>query len=173
MRLLLAVLAGILLVTFPLPALAVSDNVNVTINVAQVLVVEYTGDPVIMFDIGYDDLIEGSLGIMNSGDILWWANIAPWMISVERSEWQTDDGDPDFEFWLQVKYGPPDNDRWVTVLVNTHPDAPADWIFSEDLGLTTGHGVIQGVDWKVKELTWDVQPGTYWCTVYFTIEAII
>lgn len=166
-------MAGILLVTFPLPAFAVSDNVNVTINVAQVLVVEYTGDPVILFEIGNDDLIEGSLGIMNCGDILWWSNIAPWKITIERSEWQTDDGDPDLEFWLQVKYGPPDNDRWVTVLVNTHPDAPGDWIFSANLGVRTGYGIIEGVDWKIKELNRDVQPGTYWCTVYFSMEAII
>ena len=66
---------------------------------------------------------------------------------------------------LQIKYGPPDNDNWYTVYTHT-----TDWIEGD----SPGSGTFKGVDWKVKQIGWDDDPGppppgTYECTVTFTI----
>jgi len=158
-----------LLITIPLPVFAVSNDVDINVTINEIYKIEYTGDPTVHFEIGYDDFVEGSLGIVNHGDINWWANGFPWKITIERTFWDTDDGDEDLEFWLQVKSGPPINGDWTDVPVNTDPSAPADWIFSSDLGLEDGSGTILGIDWKIKELTWDMQSGLYWCTVTMNI----
>jgi len=150
-----------------LPASAATADVDVTITVGQIVQVEYTGDPTIYFDIDQNDINEGSEGQVNLGDINWWSNVPTWEILIERTYWDTNDGDPNLEFHLQVKYGPPDNDNWVTVPVVTYPDPPAVWIE----GSGVGTGTYEGIDWKIKDLTWDMQPGTYWCTVTISIVA--
>ena len=151
---------------FALPAYAVTD-VQVAVTIAEILEVEYTGDPVITFTIGCGDIQHGSKVMRDQGDVNWWSNTAPWKIMIERTEWDTDDGDPDLELWLQVKYGPPVNAPWTTVPVETDPNAPAVWIEGDE----AGSGTYVGVDWKVKGLNWGMQPGTYWCTVTISIVA--
>jgi len=160
-------LTGILFFSVQSPAYAIDEQVEVSVSIEPILIVEYTGDPNIYFEIDAGDLDEGSEGQVNLGNINWWSNVAPWKILIERTEWDTNDGDEDLEFWLQVKYGPPDNDDWTTVPVNTDPGAPAVWIN----GSTAGSGTYWGVDWKIKDLTWDMEPGTYWCTVTISIVA--
>lgn len=167
-----AMAAFVLLVFFPLLALAAvsDDELDITVTLGQIYAIEYTGGPVVQFVIECGDLEEGSMSIIDDGDINWWAGNYPWKITIERTLWDTDDGDQYLEFWLRVKSGPPDNGDWTTVPVYTDPSAPADWIFSEDLGLQDGSGTIEGIDWKIKELNWQMQPGFYWCTVTMTIE---
>jgi len=164
-RLAVSLILSACIVLISLPAYAESSDVEVTVAIEQILEVEYTGSPNIYFYIDENDLNEGSEGQVNLGDINWWSNVPTWEIRIERTEWYTNDGDPNLELWLQVKYGPPDNDNWITVPVNTDDNAPAVWIE----GSGVGTGTFEGIDWKIKELTWDMQPGTYWCTVTISI----
>ena len=159
-KLLLALMACALLLAFPLPAFAVAEQVDVTVTIGQILEVDYTGPDVIEFVIGLPELLKGSVMLENQGDLLWWSNTAPWYITVERTLWETKDGDPDLELRLQVKSGPPDNGPWTDV--ETYPTV---WIY----GNSTGTGMYEGVDWNINELTWDMQPGTYRCMVTMSI----
>ena len=166
-RVVTALLACPALFAGAIPAFAASDSVEVTVTVGQCLTLDYTGPDVIVFEIRLPDLRTGSKGKMDQGDLLWCSNTAPWYITVERTEWDTDDGDPDLELWLQVKCGPPNNTPWVTVPAETDPSAPAVWLEGD----STGSGTYVGVDWKVRGLTRDMMPGTYWCTVMISIVA--
>jgi hypothetical protein len=166
-RLVVALLLCGLAAATPMPALAEGADVGVSVAIPQAVELDYTGSDVIEFVLTLRDLAAGSKGQMNQGDLLWWSNTAPWYITIERTEWDSEDGDPDLELWLQVKCGPPHNTPWVTVPVETDPDAPAVWLEGD----STGSGTYEGVDWKVKDLTKDMQPGTYWCTVTISIVA--
>jgi len=161
---------------FASPAYA-DDDVDVTVTVSQILCVDYIPIPPytdnVVFDITLDDMIEGSLGIVNCGDIYWCSNIGSWKIQVHRSEWTLLGGGtpPYFGWYLQIKYGPPNNDDRLTV--ETYKQ---DWITSDDViewgQDPIGNGFVYGVDWKIKELRWEwTPPGSYVCTVYFTIIA--
>lgn len=146
----------------------IKDTVRIVVSVAGFLEVEYTGDPIIYFDVDEDDLNKGSKVRENLGDLNWGANVPQWKITVARTEWDTENGDPDQEFWLQAKYGPSDNNDWVTVPLYTEPDAPATWIE----GSGVGSGTYEGVDWKINDLDPDMEPGMYWCTVIIAIAEV-
>jgi len=171
----IALLALAMIFLSPTPALAVSDDVQVTVTVPGTFCIDYVprdpNEPDVVFLITCDDFQEGSVGMIDHGDIYWCANVAPWKITVHRSEWTVWSGSPDFGWYLQIKYGPPENDNWITV-----ETTPTDWVTSEEVEEwgypPIGTGVIPGIDWKIKELLieWS-PPGTYSCTVYFTIVA--
>lgn len=157
-----------LIICIPLPAFADSAEVDVTVTVPQTLCVFYTGGDVIFNLDCYDLHIEGSKGIVDQGDIIWCSSIAPWQVWVWRDPWYTVDGDQDLEFWLRIKWGPPQNDRWYTVGLYSEIDPEDPWLFGD----SEGSGTYEGVDWKLKNLSWDMQPGTYTTTVYFLIEGV-
>ncbi len=139
-----------------------SDSVEVTVTIAQIMIVEYTGDPNVTFTLSAADLNEGSKQLPNQGEINWWTNVAPWEIWIERTEWT-----PAVDIELQIKYGPPppppgqEHDNFQTIY--TYPTV---WVTGE----STGSGTYEGIDWKVRNFGWDTQPGTYTCTVTFSIE---
>jgi len=151
-----------------LPAHALSRDIRVCVSVKGILNCEYTGDPTIYFDINENDLMQGYKVRSDLGDLNWRSNYRNWFITVARTEWETDNGDPDREFWLQVKYGGDDNYNWVTVPSISDPEAPAVWI----QGNTIGCGTYTGVDWRINDLPQDMKLGMYWCTVIIAIEPI-
>jgi hypothetical protein len=163
-KLLMALIACALLVAFPFPAFAVTDTAQITVTVGPCLQVEYTGPDPIVFHVTKKELDEGSMQI-HGGDLNWWANVAPWNIMIERTLWDTVDGDQNLELWLEAHYGPPP----------PPPPPPPDFIEVTTTakiwihGTETGSGTFVGVDWKIKKLNWGMQPGTYWCTVTISI----
>jgi len=154
---------------FASPAYADDVDLTVTVTISQILCLEYVPRPTytdeVDFDITLDDIIHGSVAITNHGDIYWWSNTAPWKITVERSEWTVLSGSPDFGWYLEVKYGPPDNSKWIKVETWEKDFCP-----STEFVNPIGTGIIEGVDWKIKELLWKWSPpGSYECTVTFTM----
>jgi hypothetical protein len=160
-------LAGYLLLLSQ-PALAITRDVRVCVSVKGILSCEYTGDPTIYFDINENDLMQGYKVREDLGDLNWKSNYRNWMVTVARTEWDTDNGDPDREFWLQVKFGGDENNNWVTVPELSDPNAPAVWIQGNQIGC----GTYTGVDWRINDLTQDMKVGMYWCTVIIAIEPI-
>lgn len=164
-------ITGILFFTAQTPAFAVDDQVEVTVTIAQILEVEYTGDDEIVFNVTKKDLEEGSLQLVDQGDLIWWSNIPEWDIWIERTDWVTD-GNPYLKLLLQAHYGPPP----------PAPPPPPDfievttteviWIVGGGIGTDT----FVGVDWKIKfpyekDEWWKNTPGTYTCTVTISIKA--
>jgi hypothetical protein len=150
------------LVSFPSPAFALTREVqvNVTVNVAQILEVAYTGSSLVLFNVDSCDLGAGSKTSLDQGDVNWYSNAAPWIIKVQRTEWDTPNKSADPGLILQVKYGPGSTGNWVTV--NTYPTA---WIN----GATPGNGTFEGVDWEIEGLSFLMPPGAYYCTVTISI----
>ena len=148
------------LISIPSPAFAVAQQVNVTVNVPQILKVAYTGSSLILFNVNSCDLSSGSKTLLDQGNLNWCSNVAPWIMKVQRTGWQTPNKSPDPGLSLQVKYGPGSTGSWVTV--NTCATA---WI----TGSKPGTGAFQGVDWKIKGLTSKMKPGMYYCTVTISI----
>ncbi len=157
------------------PAFAGTDA-EVTVTIGECLSLEYVPRDGftnhIVFNITLDDLIEESVGMVNTADINWTSCTDSWKVTVHRDPWTVLSGSPDFGWYLQIKWGPPENDNWYTIPIYPH----LDWFDSmTDLepGYRTGYGTIPGIDWKIKELLWEWSPpGSYWTTVYFTIEAV-
>lgn len=156
---------------------------DVTVNIEEAVEIQYTGGAVDF----YPDFGASSLGIMNQGHMLWWANVNTWHIDVERTEWTKspypndwgDQGTSDIH--LQIKKGPDQNTGWYTI-TTSHQETP--WLTyndieededDEDYG---GSGQFTGVDWKIKEIGFEdggsndygwLLAGVYTCTVTFTI----
>lgn len=144
------------------PASEETDSVEVTVTIGQILIVEYTGDPDVTFTLTAADLNEGSKQLPNQGNVNWWSNVAPWNIWIERTHWT-----PAVDIELQIKYGPPppppgqEHDNFQTIY--TYPTI---WVS----GNSVGSGTYEGIDWKVRNFGWETAPGTYTCTVTFSIE---
>ncbi len=175
LRLLCIVLTFALLVLIPLPAYAVTEDVEVSVNIQDIVYIEYEPEdvnkPDVVFIITLDDMIEGSVAIVNHGEIKWWSNTPNWKVTVHRDPWTG--GPSGFGWYLQVKWGPPDNSKYKTVPVWPPLDWYRSWIDIELPADRVGTGTIPGIDWRIKELLWKWSPpGSYWTTVYFTIEAV-
>lgn len=151
------------------------SDVEVTVSIPQILQLVYTGDSDLEFVVTLEDIEEGSKGLVNQGDLKWWANCAPWDVTVQRTEWEQTAGSgwpgpPDRDIHLQIKQGPPDNTKWLDVTTT-------ETVWPELSGNTsTGSGTFPGVDWKIKQIGWDdappngfLPPGTYECTVTIAI----
>lgn len=185
MRRFYVILTFALLICNPFPTFADSDSVDVTVTISEMLCIEYVptywkpeyGDDVV-FIITLDDMIEESVSIVNHGDIEWCSSTPDWKVTVYQDPWTTTSGSDDFGWYLQVKWGPPDNDGWgADKTVPIYPDTPLDWYRSwidiKNLEDRTGTGTIEGIDWKIKDLKWEwTPPGSHWTTVYFTIWAV-
>lgn len=151
-----------------------TDSVEVTVEIPMFLGVEYTGGDVV-FEVTEADIIEGSMGIMNQGDVNLWTNTQPWEINVTRTDWEQTEGDgwpgaPERDIWLELKYGPTPNGDWYKVETSA-PDNP--WVS----GTSTGSFTYDGIDWKIKKIGFGdplpygpIPPGTYECEVTFTIS---
>ena len=166
-RLLFLLIAIAFILTAQIPAYAGNNEVEVSVTIGQIFYIEYTGDPKIVFNVTIDDLKNGSMMLNNHGDMNWCVNFAPWDMMIWRSLWDTEDGDPDLELWLEGHYGPPPPPPPPPpdfMQITTEPQV---WIHGED----TGYGSIVGVDWKLKfpDDWWTIKPGTYYCTVYWTM----
>ena len=159
-RLLMTLASCAMLLSMPFPAFAVAQQVQVTVNVPQILDVEYTGSSTITFNVTCCDLKAGSKTILDQGDVNWCSNVAPWVITVQRSVWHTPNRTVDPGLILKVRYGSGGDSDWVTV----HTDQTS-WID----GSEAGTGTFEGIDWKIKGLNCRMRPGTYWCEVMFTI----
>jgi len=150
---------------------------TITVTVPSAFALDYTGSSSIVFILDEYDLGEGSLGMPNQGDLIWWANTAPWEVRLNRTEWDGPEGGID-DLILQAKYGPPppppggETDDFTTV-----PVAPDYMVFYNSAhalsyeGHNTGEGLVEGIDWKVKGFDWSTPPGTYTCVVTFEIMA--
>jgi hypothetical protein len=163
-------ITGILFLSAQTPTFAVYDQVEATITVEQVLKVEYTGSKEIVFVVTEKDLNEGSMMLVDQGDLIWWSNVPDWDIWIERTDWVTD-GNPDLKLLLQAHYGPPP----------PAPPPPPDFIEVTTTAVIwikgggTGSDTFVGVDWKIKfpyekDEWWKNTPGTYTCTVTITIK---
>ena len=150
-----------------------------TVTITECFWVEYVpkdpDKPDVDFIITLDDMIEGSVAIVNHGDLEWCSNTPNWKVTVYQDPWTVNWGSSVFGWYLQLKWGPPDNDAWQTVPI--YPATPLDWYESWiDIPLLvnrTGTGTIPNIDWKIKELLWEWSPpGSYETTVYFTIVAV-
>ena len=159
--LLIAIIPCAFFISLPFPTQAVTQDIDVKICIERILDVQYTGETEITFNLAQRDINEGSMGMMDQGDLNWCTNTAPWIISVERTEWRTLDGSPAPDLWLQVKYDLPNDSGWLTVNI-----FPTPWIY----GASMGRGTFQGVDWKIKDLSRRLPPASYSCTVTIMIE---
>ena len=160
-----AVMLCMLPFVFTSPAYAA--DVDVTVTIAKILEVEYTGNPQIIFIVGLKELNEGSMQLVNQGNINWWSNTAPWNITIQRTLWDTKDGDQNLELWLEAHYGPPPPPPPPPPDFFEVTTKPQVWIH----GTTTGSGTILAVDWKIKKLDWTMTPGTYTCIVTILMVA--
>ena len=157
MRIFLIVTVAMLLAMLSPPAFAQSEDSEVTVTVDEVLQVEYTGSQDLEFGLTEDDIGEGWLDLIDQGDIHWLANICPWKITVERTDWA-----PPSDFSLLVKFDPEGGDEGDWTLIGT---TPTDWILGGDCGT----GAFGGVDWRVTGFDSETSPGLYICTVTVTI----
>jgi hypothetical protein len=186
----LALAAGAVVLAALLPVVADAadnDTAQVTVTIERYLYIDFENgnDGDVTFELDCDDFERGYAQIDDDGDVYWETNCAPWMICVSRSEWERDgdgDGDDrdgqdwaDCDIHLQVKYGPPGGSEWADVDTDT-----VDWIGGDQ----PGSGTFQHIDWKIPDIGWDDHnkhghhghhygtppPGTYTCTVTFTIE---
>jgi len=175
------ILVNLLIFALAIPAMASppagtadTDSVEVTVEIPDFLVVDYTGGDVV-FNVTEADIIEGSLGIVNQGNVDVWTNIQPWEINVTRTNWVQTVGSgwpgaPTRDIWLELKWGPPNNSRWYKVETFEQDDPWA-------TGTSVGYYTFLGIDWKIKRIGFGdalpygpIPPGTYECDVTFTIS---
>jgi hypothetical protein len=163
MGLLLVILSCGMILAAPKPAFADIQDVVVTVTVPQCLAVNYTGGDVI-FNLTPEDIEHGSVQLVNQGNLEWYSNVPDWDIYIVRTEWDTVNGDPNLELWLEIRYGPPPAPPiWVQITTT-----PGKWIDGGGIG----SGQFCGIDWHLKKLNMQMQPGTYTCTVTWTIVPV-
>jgi len=153
-----------------------TEDAEVLVDVPFCLLVEYTGDSRLVFDVDCDDIERGSKKLNNQGNVVVSTNVHPWEIRVTRSDWEQTSGHhhwpgpPTRDIWLDVRYGSGHN-GWYKV--ETYPRSQA-WIS----GTSKGTFNYNGVDWRIRKIGehdhlpyGHLPPGTYECTVTFTISS--
>lgn len=129
----------------------------VTVSIDELLEIEYTGDYTLEFNLTEEDICAGRLVLHNQGDINWYASIEPWKVVVNRTEWE-----PYVNFRLQVRHDNYCFGNWWWRTVHTYDTV---WLYGDE----TGEGTLDGIDWKIRNLGCEPEPGLYVTTVTITI----
>jgi hypothetical protein len=165
----------LLLCGWPAPVLAHDDDghgCHSRFHRALQLRYDAAGAQDVQFNLGAQDFDNGYQDVMNHGHLHWWSNTSHWRIKLQRTAWTQTQGEgfPDADgaqdIHLRIKTDDAPVNTWFTV-----PTTSTTWLSS----CHTGTGTIDGVDWEIDRLHDDapygmLPPGTYSCTVTFTIE---
>jgi len=156
------------------PAVAHDDDHGCHSHFRRVMQIRYDPATAVAFNLGAGDFEAGYQDVLDHGHLHWWANTSHWRIKLGRTAWSYE-GDGDFpdadgvkDIRLRIKTDTSPATSYVTI-----PLTATTWFTS----CRTGTGTFDGVDWKVDRLNDEppsdygmLPPGTYSCTVTFTIE---
>jgi hypothetical protein len=112
------------------------------------------------------DNFNGTINVMNHGDLHFITNTAPWTIRVTRTSWTQTEGSgwnpPTDDMSVDLRANPGIN-GWTTI-----PRFPSNvlWVTRN----TEGPGTIDNIDYQVKSVAGDrPDKGVYRCTITFII----